>query len=315
MSKKINILCTPDNKYAPYCGIMLTSLFENNKSFNIEVYIMCETLNSKNLKDIDLLSKHYNTKIHIIQVNNNTFKDCPIRTGDHISIAAYYRLIAADVLPDKLEKILYLDCDMIVDSNIKELYDYDIENYAFGAIIDEDYLNGAKYERLKYDKSFSYINSGVILFNLEYWRKNRLAKKCLDYISEYPERIKFHDQDTLNAVLHKEMRLLPLKYNFQTGFLYKTRRLEQQFIDEIDESLHSPVIIHYTGANKPWYKDSKHPFTKRYMYFKNISLWSDTPLLKEKTSFKEKMQKLFAEIVWKLGIKKRPETYIIKSQN
>ena len=309
-----NILCATDDNYIPYCGIMLTSLFEKNKDLSFEVYIICETLSHKNAERLGLLAKHYNTKIHIIYINNNTFKDCPIRTGDHISIAAYYRLIAADVLPDKLDKILYLDCDMIVNSNIKELYDYDIEKYAFGAIIDEDYLNGAKYERLKYDKSFSYINSGVILFNLEYWRKNRLAKKCLDYISEYPERIKFHDQDTLNAVLHKEMRLLPLKYNFQTGFLYKSHKLEQRFIDEINESLYSPGIIHYTGPNKPWLKGSKHPFAKRYMHYKNISLWRKTPLSKEKFSFKDRIHKLMTTLVWKLGIKKRPETYIIESQ-
>lgn len=102
---------------------------------------MCETLELKNIENLELLSKHYNANIHIIHVNNDTFKDCPIRVGDYVSIAAYYRLIAADILPKNLDRILYLDCDMIINGNIKELYDHDINEYAFGAVIDEAYFN------------------------------------------------------------------------------------------------------------------------------------------------------------------------------
>lgn len=312
MSKKIKILCTPDDNYVPYCGIMLTSLFENNKDIDFEVYIMCETLELKNIENLELLSKRYNTKIHIIHVNKSTFKDCPIRNGDHVSIAAYYRLIAADILPKNLDRILYLDCDIIINSNITELYDHDINKYAFGAIIDEEYFNNAKYERLYYDKKYSYINSGVILFNLDYWRENNIAEKCLEYISKYPERIKFHDQDTLNAVLYKEMKLLPIRYNLQTGFLLTdyTRYYEDE-MPEILEAAKSPVIIHFTGASKPWFKGSRHPYRKRFMHYKNISLWKAHPLKKNKSSLYERIIRLRNEVIWALGIMKRPKSYII----
>lgn len=314
--QKVNILCTPDNNYIAYCGIMLTSLFENNKDVDICVYVMCEHLEEKSIAKLKRLSEHYSVDIKIITVNKETFKECPVRTGDHVSIAAYYRLIAPDVLPRHINKILYLDCDIIVNGSIEELYNYNVEGYALGAIVDEAFFDSGKYERLCYDKHYSHINSGVVLFNLEYWRKGKIAKKCLNYVSDFPERVKFHDQDTLNAVLHKEMKLLPIKYNLQTGFLLTDyARFYRNEMPEILESTKSPVIIHFTGANKPWYKGSRHPYCKSFLNYKSISLWNETPLLKEKTSFKESMHKLATELIWKLRIKKRPETYIIKSQN
>ena len=307
-----NILCTPDNNYIPYCGIMLTSLFENNKDLDICVYVMCEHLEEKSIANLKRLSEHYNADINIITVNSATFKECPIRTGDHVSIAAYYRLIVSDILPKHLDKILYLDCDIIVNASIKELYNYNIERYALGAVIDESFFEDSKYERLCYEKQYPYINSGVILFNLNYWRNNRVVDKCLDYISKNPDKVKLHDQDTINALLHKEISLLPIKYNFQTGFLL-TRHIEfyEKMMSEILQTTKSPMIIHYTGPNKPWFRDCRHPFRKRFLHYKSISLWKKYPAegnWKNLTDVKNR-------IIWGIGLKKRPKTFIIKTQD
>lgn len=312
---KINILCTPDNNYVPYCGIMLTSLFENNKGVDFEVYIMCERLDDNNIADFKRLAKLYHVQIKILTVNKELFKKCPVRPGDHISIAAYFRLIAPEMLPKHINKVLYIDCDIIVNASIEEFYAFNIDKNAFGAVIDEAFFNNEKYERLCYDKRYSHINSGVLLLNLDYWRENKIADKCLEYISKYPERVKFHDQDTLNAVLHKEMKLLPIKYNLQTGFLFTdyTRYYEND-MPEILEATKSPVIIHFTGVSKPWFIGSRHPYRKRFMHYKNISLWKAYPLKKNRYSLYERIIKLRNEIIWGLGIMKRPKSYIIEEQ-
>lgn len=312
---KINILCSTDDNYVPYCGIMLTSLFENNKELDFCIYILVEQLSNKSKNKFATLAKIYNQRIEIITVDGEKLKDCPIRTGDHVSIATYYRLLAPILLPSDVDKILYLDCDMVINGNILELYNEDIDECPIAMSKDEAFFSEEKYERLNYSKSHVYKNAGVALINIEYWRKNNIAEKCLEYISKYPERVKFHDQDTLNAVLHKEMKLLPIKYNLQTGFLLT--QYTQYYKEDIKEIMHiatSPTIIHYTGPNKPWHKNSKHPFTKRYLHYKNISLWSKMPLIKENKSFKDIIDKLMTTLVWKMGIKKKPKTYIIESQ-
>ena len=315
----INILCTPDDNYIPYCGIMLTSLFENNKDLIFKVYIVSKSINKANQQKLELLATTYNASTEIITIDDNLLKCCPIRPGDHVSIAAYYRLLAAEVLPKELDKILYFDCDIIVNGSIKGLYEEDIEDFVFGAVRDEAYYYDRKYERLCYDKQYSYINSGVVLFNLKRWRKECCSSKCLEYISKYPERIIFHDQDTLNGVLYDKMKLLPLKYNMQTGFLYEC--LAHNYKNEMDEILEAarePVIIHYTGS-KPWKKGfkspfNKHPYNKRFHYYKSISLWNKQPYETEPIKTHELIRNIKNEIFWFLGIHKRPKVFIIEEQ-
>lgn len=307
-----NILCATDDNYVPYCGIMLTSLFENNKELKLYIYILAEHLSDKSRNEFATLARNYNQKIEIITVNNDTLKDCPIRTGDHVSIATYYRLLAPILLPSEIDKVLYLDCDIIINNNISKLYNEDIKGYSIAMCIDEAFFLEEKYERLDYCKSYTYKNAGVALINIKHWRKNNIAQKCFEYISKYPERVKFHDQDTLNAVLHKEMKLLPIRYNLQTGFLLTdyTRYYEDE-MPEILEAAKSPVIIHFTGASKPWYKGAQHPFCNLFLYYKSISLWKNYPLKRHKQSLYNSFIELRNRLIWTFGIKKKPKSYII----
>ena len=136
------------------------------------------------------------------------------------------------MLPKNFDKILYLDCDTIINGSVKELYDTDISEYALGACIDEGFYNEEHYKHLCYSKKYPYINSEVILFNLKYWRENKVVNKCLEYIANNTDRVKFHDQDTLNAILHKEIKHIPIKYNLQTLFLLSeyTKNYEANFV-------------------------------------------------------------------------------------
>ena len=116
--QQYNILCATDDNYVPYCGIMLTSLFENNKGLNFCIYILVEHLSNKSKSEFATLAKKYSQNIEIITVDGEKLKECPIRTGDHVSIVTYYRLLAPILLPSDVDKILYLDCDMIINGNI-----------------------------------------------------------------------------------------------------------------------------------------------------------------------------------------------------
>lgn len=311
-----NILCATDDNYVPYCGIMLTSLFENNKELNFCIYILVEQLSNKSKNEFATLAKEYSQRIEIIIVDSEKLKDCPIRPGDHVSIATYYRLLAPVLLPSDIDKILYLDCDMIINSDITDLYNVDIDGYPIAMSLDEAFFEDEKYQRLDYDKKYSYRNAGVALFNIKYWRENNIVEKCFEYISNNTDRITFHDQDTLNALLHEKIKPLPIRYNLQTGFLFNAyKKNYKKEIGNIMDAITLPTIIHYTGPGKPWFKGSRHPFTKRFMHYKKISLWHKIPLANVKLTFRDKMHKLVTTLIWELRIKKRPETYIIKSQD
>lgn len=312
----INILCCTDDKYAPCYGIMLTSLFYNNREEEFEIYVMTSGLNSEIIDMYRLLCRQHNSCLHIIQIDESKIKNCPIREGDHVTLAAYYRIIAPLYLPNDLNKILYLDGDIIINAKIIDLWNCDISNYAVGAVVDEAYKNEEPYIRLGYDKSFPSINSGVLLMNLKYWRKHDVITRCMKCIETMAAKLLFHDQDTLNIVLHDEIKLLPLTYNFQRGFLDYAfyNKMDSKYQDEINASKYKPVVIHFTGYSKPWHEGCRHPYTAYFLYYKKLSFWSDMPLVANKSSLKQKCLQILNEIIWSIGIKKRPQTYLIERQ-
>lgn len=308
----INILCATDDNYVPFCGIMLTSLFENNKQEQFDIYIMTEGLNSNNRSLLNKLIQQYDARLFHIYVNDEYLNDCPIRIGDHVSIVAYYRLLAPKLLPQNIDKILYIDCDMIINASIKDLWNSNISETACGVVIDEAYEFSSIYNRLGYDKSKHYFNSGMLLINLDYWRKHNVMGRCFECIQTMPDKLLFHDQDTLNIVLQDERKYLPVTYNFQTGFLYRITPLSASLKKEVLASVACPTIIHYTGPSKPWQEQSQHPYVSFYQYYKQLSLWSNFP--DKKCSLVSKLLYFRNQLIWTLGIKKRPQTYIIPKQ-
>ena len=104
-----------------------------------------------------------------------------------------------------------------------------------------------------------------------------------------------------------------MRYNFQTGFIYKNVVLEDQIINEVQECMYTPIVVHYTGPNKPWYKICDHPYRRRFLQYKSVSLWKDTPLI-GKQSVRDIIKNAINVVIWQLGIKKKPQTFIIEKQ-
>lgn len=312
----LNILCATDDAYIPYCGIMLTSLFESNKAYKINVYVLTDHISIQSKKTLNALADKYAQTIHVVTITamqiHEKLHNCPIRIGDHVSLATYFRLLAPILLPESLDKILYLDCDMIVNGVLDELYNTPIDNAAVACVVDESLHDDAPYLRLGLSKETHYFNAGMLLINLKYWREHNVMERCLTCITRMADRLLFHDQDTLNIVLQDEKKFLPLKYNFQTGFLYHCTSLADEERAEVLASTSAPVVIHYTGPGKPWSKLSYHPYRDYYMHYRAISLWKTFPL--KKISFKERVRHYLLELIWRLGVKSRPQTYIISSQ-
>lgn len=281
MKDNIYILCSTDDKYVPWCGIMLTSLFESNLGEHFVVFLLESGLNEKNISSFKLLAERYGAEIRFVPINIDLLDGVTIREGDTVSLATFYRLLAPRFLPENLKKVIYLDCDIIIDGAIRPLWETPIDGFALGAVIDESFYKDELYQRLNYPKDASYVNAGVELLNLQYWRENRCVERCIECVHANQDILTLYDQDAINKVLHREIKHIHPTWNFQHGFLlswqygYYTGELKQQ----IDNCTHNPVIIHFDGRSKPWHKDSQHPYTSYFLYFKDRSLWKDTPLI------------------------------------
>lgn len=270
----INILCATDDNYVPYCGVMLTSVLENNKDIDVHVFIIIDRdLNESNKKQFTQLAKYYHVQITYILVNKKDFEEFPLHPEQHFTTATYYRLAAELLLPQNIEKVIYLDCDMVVNSSLLPLWRTNIEKYSVAVVDDMCIGLTSNYERLKYSPSLKYFNAGMLLINLHYWRKNNLFQKFKQYATKYSDRLLWNDQDLLNAVLLENKLHVGIEWNYQMGFL------KQSYFDTLPAYLQSeirttqPKIIHY-NQSKPWNVAYYNlPYNDIWHHYKRLSPW------------------------------------------
>lgn len=255
MDERINILIGSDINYAPYYGVMLTSLFMNNKESKFDVHLLTDdTWTDKETKKYQKLAKKYGSRIFVYKVNDEQMQICPLNPENHIARSTYYRLSAAEILPQNIEKIIYMDGDMIVCGDIEALWDYDMSGIAIAGAIDPSHFDDDTYRRLSFSKQFGYFNAGVEIINLEYWRDNNISSQALSYIVSHQEALPLMDQDVVNTVLANKKAFIPICFNFQTMYLtkYFSKDFSTEFMNEVMHTVSNPIVIHYNGGVKPW---------------------------------------------------------------
>lgn len=269
----IHVLCTPDNGFAMPYGVLMTSLLENNRDCHFCFWVLTDALSANNVKHFEETANFYNAELHIIYVSNDYYPYLPLKENDRFAAPGYYRLFAADLLPDDVSRVLYLDGDMIVMGDIKGLWQTNLDGYALAGVVDVH----DKIHSKRLHMQSRYINSGMLLLNLDYHRNHKLVdkyKERLKYIHFHREEFVFHDQDIFNYACDGCMRYMPLHYNVMTTFLLENVNLNE-FMIECDERLHiNQSIIHYTGYPKPWvthYYDL--PLADEWKYYYKKSKW------------------------------------------
>lgn len=270
----IHIACNIDDNYIMQCCTTLVSVMYNNRDEQITFHIISSNLSEKVKETIskEIAEYHQYVSFYIYKANATL----PSFESAHISSAAYLRLFVADILPQNINKVLYLDCDLIVDGKIKELWNIDISSCAAAAV--EDMWSGKKnnYQRLAYPEKFSYFNSGVLLINLEFWRQHNISQQSIDYASKHSQNLIFNDQDILNALIYDKKKLVSFKWNVQDGFLRKKKKLRTESLPKLLEDLKHPVIIHFTGHRKPWLYLCLNPYQELFFKYVDMTKWKGT---------------------------------------
>lgn len=278
-AETINILCATDENYAPYCGIMLTSLFESNKDYHFVVYILEDgSVTEENVKKYQRLASKYGNEIVLKTINESMVKGFPMNEQSCITIPTYYRLLVAELLPKELKKVIYLDGDIVVVRDIRSLWDVNLNGMAIAGVKGPSPSYEEHCISLGYLPSFGYFNSGVLVCNLDYWREHDLMDEFVKFISKHSSDLTMMDQDVLNGVLYSKKYLLPNRYNFMNiSFLncvWKgyTEERRKESVEEGDKR----VIVHYAGGDKPWnYSSYGGPFFSVWEKYRRKSLWRD----------------------------------------
>ena len=274
MAEKVYVLCATDENYAPYCGVMLTSVFENTPNAEAFVFIS-NSLSELNKKRYQQLEEQYDTSIHFIVVDKSHFRGMPIGLGAW-TIESYYRFAAPELLPKEIEKVIYLDCDIIVNCDLHELWEIPINNNSALVALDMAIYNkSVLLKHLDPHYHTEYFNSGMMIINLKYWREHNIQKQLLEKAKETVDTNVYVDQDVLNMVLSKTKKLVSLEYNFMPA-LYSFAYYNTFPKDIKKQVLHiQPKIIHYTNSLvRPWFAPSYGlPFRSLWWQYLKKSPW------------------------------------------
>ncbi|WP_052429382.1 glycosyltransferase family 8 protein [Paenibacillus borealis] len=248
---EIHIVTATNDNYANQLCVMLNSMFINKASDKyVHLYLLYDNLSIKNMNKLDEIAQRYGAAINFILVNRDIFNG--FIEKPYITLESYYRIIVPSLI-EHVDKVIYLDCDLIIDGDITELWNIELGDYYIGAV------EGAYKDRmeiLSIPELFGYFNAGVLLINMSKWRENNISEIVLDWIKNNSEKIRHMDQDALNAVLFNKRYILSPVWNYTTGH-FENLKL---FIDA--------KIYHFTGPKKPWL--TEHPFGGKYFQYSRL---------------------------------------------
>ena len=271
--KEYNICLCADNNVVEYMSALIVSILRNSsqdEEFIFHIITSCISEENKNylneLKNIKNFQLKYYNPIH----KEKFEKWYSEKTPQKWPVEVFFKLDIPFILKD-LDKVLYLDCDMIAVNNFKELFDINMDNYTVAAAKDK-LISNSHLKKIKLNKSNGYFNSGLLLINIKNFNTLFPNDTFLEKIDKYLNNIKiveYPEQDIINIIFNNKIKPIDSKYNCVSAIVKK------------DKEVQDSIIAHYTLL-KPLYKNA-YP-QKNKLYYAFWKYFIETPYFKNNTS-------------------------------
>lgn len=262
----MNILITLDRNYFTPLRVLLYSLFESQEALHI--YLISEGFSAQELTRLTEWCQAHGAVLHPIPVLNELFAEAPVFR--HFSRAMYYRLLAQELLPSDVERVLYLDPDILALRPLDRLYHTSLENYYYAAAAHSDKLgltNRIQMQRLGIENSAGYFNSGVLLIHLSALRETVAPAEIFSYVRENKRQLILPDQDVLNGMYGPKIKSIDdSEWNLDPRWYPK---YELQDGKNLDWIMKHTALIHFCGKHKPWQEDYTELFGALYKDWQN----------------------------------------------
>ena len=268
----MNLLVTLDRNYLEPLHVMLGSLFLNNPGETFDVYMVGDGLTREDKEELDAFCARRGSRLHPVEVPGDVFDRAP--TIRYYSRAMYYRLLAAQLLPQKLDRVLYLDPDILVIGAVRPLYELELGEMLFAAATHSDPIGVTDYVnkvRLSNPEAEVYYNSGVLLMNLEAMRRAVRPEDIFAYVERKQDLLILPDQDILNGLYGAY--IMPVEdsvWNYDARY-YGVYRLGSQGERDMDWVMDHTVCLHFCGKNKPWHSSYIGRFAALYKHYQRLA--------------------------------------------
>ncbi|HSH94162.1 MAG TPA: glycosyltransferase, partial [Roseimicrobium sp.] len=258
MTSPIHLAVCFNDAFAEHAAVAVESLLSSTRS-KVEVHGLFPVDSSR----ADLVRK-------VCERHSAVFHACPVKDGlldgirvdGHATAVNYYRILIPSILPESVHRVIYMDCDVVVLKPVETLWSADLKGGGLGAVRN---FGDNRPDEQRLGLTGGYFNSGVLVMDLDYWRKNDVAKRVLEDVRKHPEKMVYWDQDAMNRIFDSKWTELPLEWNVQHGVFFN-----QEIAARYASLQTDPAIVHFSGHRlKPWDPGVKHPFAGEY--FKNRS--------------------------------------------
>lgn len=258
-----------DAAYARPMGVSLTSIAVNNPEVPLVFHVFESSIAAADIERLKLLAKDYpNISLKLYQVDEDVIAHLP--TLKHFTLAMYFRLMMPLVL-ENIDRILYLDSDILCLNDITELRDLSFDRFICAAALDEKYVRDEKVIELDL-KSGNYFNSGVLFMNIAKWREEKISEQVFSVLESARNELSLPDQDALNLILEGKVLYLPSWWNFLPD-------MYRDLADDNMDSRNNIIFLHCTFHPKPWKAACRSSLQTYYLMYEQKSPWLDQNLL------------------------------------
>lgn len=251
----LNVFLCFNDKYAFQAGITVSSLLKNNP--NISIHLFMIDVSDDNKIYFQQLS-HYGSTIIFYDIEPSSIADKHNLKDRHIPTCL--RIFVPEILTE-IDKLIYLDSDIICHLPLLPLLDISFENNIILAAKDEEESQQTQCPLFDIHHG-EYFNAGVMIIDTKAWNSNQITQKSMDLLDNRRKEFRLLDQDALNIALKNKTKIISNHYNKIVSIN------EHEIIPKINEN---DVLIHFAGPKKPWFSDT---IPEIYQYYQKISPWS-----------------------------------------
>lgn len=277
MNDTIHIAFGFDEKYAMPSGVAVLSICKTTPGPICFHLLISEDVTESTKAKIEEMVKSEGNQVVFHQVDSKRLDS--LYESMYFSKSMFNRLLIPELLSTEVSKIIYLDCDVVAVKSLRPLWEIELGDDEPAAMAPDSACSNVLFHNTTgIPLTRPYFNSGVVLINIDCWRREGIGQKCMDDIIKHNYRLV--DQDALNVVIGARTKVLHLKYNCQMSFFYKKEEAweleKDKYHEQIHEAMEAPVILHYIGSVKPWQEGCLE--SERWLSVKAISPWKDVPI-------------------------------------
>lgn len=281
----MHVLYASDENYIRHAAASMLSLLDHNRDAeSITVHFLSMGVTEESRQAVRDLAAPFGREVCFYELGDlrRWFDFSFDARGFAQSTLA--RLFMARVLPETVDRVIYIDCDTVILDSLQDMFDTPMGNNYLGMVA-EPTSNKARRRQLGMPDSQPYFNAGILLVNLKLWREENAENTVLCYYRDKGGNLIAPDQDAINGAFVGRILELAPRYNYGSVQLYYSWKAQKKISHptpvmsekEYLAGTEKPAIIHFLGEERPWRKGNRHPYSPVYEKYLSMTPWKDVP--------------------------------------